>query len=123
MPLTIRLQEKTTGVFTLFLAGSIDTNTHKMLEDKVDLVLRSAARVIVFDMKDVEYISSAGVRVVLKARKVIKKQDGQAVLVNLQPQVKKVFEIIKAMPTTQIFSSVAELDEYLDCIQKSMTIS
>jgi len=118
MPLTVRLQEKSTGVFTLFLAGSIDTSTYKILEDKVDLVLRSAAKVIVFDMKDVEYVSSAGVRVVLKARKVLKKQDGQAVLVHLQPQVKKVFEIIKAMPTTQVFSSVAELDRYLDQMQK-----
>ncbi len=123
MALTVRLKEKTTGVFTIFLEGSIDTNTYKIVEDKVDLVLRSAARVIVFDMKDMEYISSAGVRVVLKARKVLKKQDGQAMLVNLQPQVKKVFEIIKAMPTTQIFTSVAELDEYLDCIQKSMLIT
>ncbi len=121
MALTVRLNEKSTGVFTLFLEGSIDTNTHKTLEDKVDLVLRSAARVIVFDMKDVEYISSAGVRVVLKARKVLKKQNGQAMLVNLQPQVKKVFEIIKAMPTTQIFTSVAELDQYLDQMQKQVT--
>lgn len=118
MALTVRLQEKSTGVFTLFLGGSIDTSTYKILEDKVDLILRSAAKVIVFDMKDVEYVSSAGVRVVLKARKVLKKQDGQAVLIHLQPQVKKVFEIIKAMPTTQVFTSVAELDRYLDQMQK-----
>lgn len=121
MALTVRLKEKSTGVFTLFLKGSIDTTTYKVLEDKVDLILRSAATVIVFDMEEVEYVSSAGVRVVLKARKVLKKQNGQALLIHLQPQVKKVFEIIKALPTTQVFTSVAELDRYLDQMQKKMT--
>jgi anti-anti-sigma factor len=72
-------------------------------------------------MKDVEYVSSAGVRVILKARKVLKKQNGQALLMHLQPQVKKVFEIIKALPTTQVFTSVAELDRYLDQMQKKAT--
>jgi hypothetical protein len=37
---------------------------------------------------------------------------------NLQPQIKKVFDIINAFPSMQIFASIEELDEYLDAMQK-----
>jgi hypothetical protein len=37
---------------------------------------------------------------------------------DLQPQIKKVFDIIGAPPSVQIFASIAELDEYLDVMQK-----
>ncbi|MGD2270109.1 MAG: hypothetical protein PVI06_06895 [Desulfobacterales bacterium] len=40
---------------------------------------------------------------------------------NLQPQIKKVFDIINALPSMQIFASIEELDEYLDAIQKKAT--
>lgn len=118
MALIVRLKEKTTGVFILYAEGSIDTNTYSILEKQVDLVLKSGATTVIFDMKDVDYISSAGVRVILKARKVFKKKEGQVLLIHLQPQVKKVFEIIKALPTTQVFTSVEELDQYLDQMQR-----
>ena len=38
--------------------------------------------------------------------------------VNLQPQVKKIFEIINALPSMDVFASVAELDAYLDAMQR-----
>jgi anti-sigma B factor antagonist len=117
MPLTVNLHEKTTGVFTIYPEGSIDTNTYSILEKKVDQVLQSAATVIVFDMKAVEYMSSAGVRVILKAQKALKKK-GKVILMNLQPQIKKVFEIINALPSMQVFTSMDELDRYLDQMQR-----
>jgi hypothetical protein len=40
---------------------------------------------------------------------------------NLQPQIKKVFDIINALPSMQIFASIEELDEYLDAMQKKVT--
>ena len=39
---------------------------------------------------------------------------------NLQPQIKKVFEIINAIPSMKIFTSMEELDEYLDIMQKKI---
>jgi hypothetical protein len=41
-------------------------------------------------------------------------------LVNPQVQVRKVFEIVKAVPVKEIFENVRELDEYLDRIQRKM---
>ena len=39
---------------------------------------------------------------------------------NLQPQIEKVFEIIKALPDQRIFKDIEELDRYLDRMQKKV---
>ena len=69
-------------------------------------------------MAGVNYISSMGVRVVLKAQKELKLRGGSLSLMNLQPQIKKVFEIINALPSMQVFSSIEELDKYLAEMQR-----
>jgi anti-sigma B factor antagonist len=38
---------------------------------------------------------------------------------HLQPQIKKVFDILNALPTLQVFASIQEMDEYLDAMQKA----
>jgi anti-sigma B factor antagonist len=41
-------------------------------------------------------------------------------MTNLQPQIRKVFEIIMALPSLNVFESVADLDRYLTGIQKKV---
>jgi len=118
MTLTVTSHEKTPGVFVITPFGGIDITTSPILEKKVDQLIESGAKTMVFDMRDVDYVSSAGIRVVLKAQKAMKKRDGKLMMVNFQPQVRKVFEIINALPAQQIFSSIEEMDAYLDHIQQ-----
>jgi len=119
--LKITVHEKTVGVFTISPEGSIDTNTHTILENRIDSLLQSEATVIVFDLSAVTFISSSGIRVILKAQKALKNRNGKVVLMNLQAQVKKVFEIINALPSLSVFASIEELDQYLDHVQRKVT--
>jgi len=121
MTLTVDAYEKLDNVFVIAPVGKIDITTYAVLEKKVDDILESYPKNLTFDMHDVNYISSAGIRVVLKAHKAMKQRGWKVNLLNLQPQVKKVFEIIKALPREQIFSNVEELDAYLDRIQSDIT--
>ncbi len=118
MSLKVATREKSVGVYVVTPEGSLDTNTYSILEEKVDALLERSPRSIVFDLKKLDYISSMGVRVVAKTKKSLIKTGGKVVLLNLQPQIRKVFEIIKALPSEQIFSSVEELDQYLENMQK-----
>ena len=118
MSLKVTSREKSLGVFIVSPEGSLDTNTYTILEKKVDLLLDTSPRMIIFDLEKLDYISSMGVRVIAKAKKSLKKNEGKVVLLNLQPQIRKVFEIIKALPSEQIFSSIEEMDRYLDSMQK-----
>lgn len=120
MPLKVTVTKKEKGIFTLSPVGSIDSNTYSILEKEVDAVLRMAPKAVIFDMKEVNYVSSAGIRVILKAEKALKLKGGDALMTNLQVQVKKVFEIVNALPPEQIFTSIQELDKYLIDIQRKI---
>lgn len=119
--LKVTVHEKAVGVFTACPEGSIDANTYTILERRIDSLLQSEANVIVFDLSAVTFISSAGIRIILKTQKPLKQRNGKVVLINLQPQVKKVFEIIDALPSLSVFASIEELDQYLDDIQRKIT--
>lgn len=121
MPLNVTSREREPGVFILSSAGSLDTNTYSILEKQVDSILEGSSKVIIFDMEHLNYISSMGVRVILKARKALEERGGNVVLLNLKPHIKKVFDIINALPSEQVFSSVEEMDSYLDRMQRKIT--
>jgi anti-anti-sigma factor len=82
--------------------------------------MTQSPRLIVFDMEEVDFISSAGVGVVLIAEQSAKAQGGGAFMVHLQPQIKKVFNIVQALPKEHIFENIDELDQYLTEIQHKM---
>jgi anti-anti-sigma factor len=106
------------GKKMVMLKGRLDTNTTPELEAQLAPVLESKPTVLVFDLADLEYISSAGLRAIFKARKAQREADARTLLVNIQPQVKKVFDIVKAIPDASIFRNVEELDAYLDTFQR-----
>jgi anti-anti-sigma factor len=119
LSLTIRSTEKIPGVFIIYPEGRLDSESYALLEKKIDYLLTvGQARHMTLDMNGVDYISSMGVRVVIKAHKDLKQRGGQLSLMNLQAQVKKVFEIIQALPSMRIYNSIQELDAYLDAMQK-----
>ena len=120
MALRVMSDEKTLGVYVVSPVGSLDTNTYSTLQQEVESLLQESPQVIIFDLKELNYISSSGVSVILMARKVMKSNQGEVLLVNMQPQIEKVFEIIKALPDQRIFKDIEELDSYLDRMQKKV---
>ena len=98
--------------------GSINAATYSILEEEVDEILKSPPDVFIFDMEFTDYISSTGIRVLLKTKKAMKAANGRMVFMNLQPQIQKVFDILKAIPSLKVFANIQELDQYLDLMQK-----
>jgi anti-sigma B factor antagonist len=123
MPLEIQIQKdvspRSTGAVTVRLTGSLDTVTAPELERQLTPVLAGLVKDLVFDLAQLKFISSAGLRVFSAARKQLKERGGQASFINMQPQIQEVFEIIKALPGVAVFKDVAELDRYLAARQRS----
>ncbi len=76
---------------------------------------------VVVDLAALEYISSAGLRSFARIRKSMRAHNGHTLLLNPQPQVRKVFDIVKAVPVSEVFASTQELDAYLDRMQRQIT--
>ena len=117
MSLNIRIESRPGNFHLIVLDGKLDSSTYTQLETKINAI-GPTAKVMMFDMSKLSYISSMGLRVLLMARKTMDAQRGQFVMLNLQPQIAKVFEIANALPGVTIFSSVAEADSYFDAMQR-----
>ncbi|MCM2439410.1 STAS domain-containing protein [Agrobacterium vitis] len=80
------------SVRVLTIAGRIDSVTSKSLEDIV-IPKMQVSPALVIDLDAVQYVSSAGLRVLLKAAKIAKATGHRLVLSALAPQVQEVFDI------------------------------
>ncbi len=90
----MELVEKTNGEVTILeLNGRLDSNTSKILEDKVMEVLGQGRKKLLMDFGDVDYINSTGLRVLLLALQQLKKNQGRLVLCSIKDYMKEVFEI------------------------------
>ena len=122
MPIEIQIQKnvglQNAGAVTVKLNGSLDTVTASELERQLAPVLGGPIRDLVFDLAQLKFISSAGLRIFASARKLLKEKGGQTSFIHMQPQIEEVFEIIKALPGIAIFKDVAEMDRYLAARQR-----
>lgn len=76
---------------TVALAGRLDTTTAPQLETELKTSLSSVSA-LVLDFAELEYISSAGLRVLLSAQKVMNKQ-GNMVIRHANETIMEVFEV------------------------------
>lgn len=113
-----RTQKKASDTYLVTCIGRLDTETAPLLEKEVRQVLQHAPKLLALDMERLDYMSSAGVRVLFLAQKGMKANGGKLGLLNLQPPIRKVLEIINALPSQKIFKDMAELDRYLDSMQR-----
>lgn len=82
---------KEAGKLTAVVVGRLDTTTSPILEDFFDENLDGVEELVV-DLAGLEYVSSAGLRVILRAQKRMSAQ-GKMKLVNVGETVMEVFEI------------------------------
>jgi anti-anti-sigma factor len=117
----IEIYPPVNGNHYVVLSGRLDGASHAELDAALAPLLQAAhaTTVLVLDMARVDYISSAGLRSILVARKRLA-PGGRVLVVHPQAQVRKVLDMAKAIPVGEIFATTAEADAYLDKIQRDV---
>lgn len=121
MGLKIGIEHAKRKIVILSPAGSIDSETCELLEKQVKKVLKRSVTTLVLDMARVDFITSRGVSTIAKTKASLTHRNGDLAMMNLQPQVRKVFEIMCLLPALNVFESRDELDEYLGKVQRKIT--
>lgn len=116
---TVSVDEEN-SVARVALDGALNTDTAPAFERRLQDVVAAGHRLVVLDMKDLDYISSAGLRVIFKAAKQARASGHSLAAANRKPHIDKVFEILKALPDMAVFANEAELDAYLDAMQRKV---
>jgi len=86
-------QKEENGVVFLAFNGRLDGSSAPEAEQIIDTILKDQKNRLLFDFEFLEYLSSAGLRVVLGAAKEMKRRDGKFVLCALNAYVKEVFDV------------------------------
>jgi len=86
-------EEKREDVMLLGIKGRLDASTANELEEKLLASINGGERRLALDCSQLDYISSAGLRVLLLAAKRLGSSNGKIVLFALKDQIKGVFDI------------------------------
>jgi anti-sigma B factor antagonist len=86
-------EKKQDGVFIFSLQGRLDSNTSPELEKRVFEAIGNGEMNLIIDFEILDYISSAGWRVLLKAAQELKRSNGKIVLCSMKDYIREVFEI------------------------------
>ena len=104
MGLDIQITEVGSGGRRVTLRGRLDTETAPILDERLGPLLASpTVTAALFDLAGLEYIGSAGLRVFVRTRRTL---------------VRQVFDIVKALPSTDVFATDAELDAFLETMTR-----
>jgi anti-sigma B factor antagonist len=88
--------------------GNLDTNTAPEAQERLDDLMAAGAEKLLVDFSDLDYISSAGLRVLLATAKKLRSTGGNLRLCKLNETVAEVFEISGFSTIFAVFSTEAE---------------
>jgi anti-anti-sigma factor len=121
MALTVDITKGEAGTYRVKLGGSLDTDTSPQFDKQMEGVWADPkARAVRLELYDLTYISSMGLGSLAKVRKMATGRGGALVTVGAQPQIARVFEIVKMLPKETVFVNHEEADAYLAAIEKQV---
>jgi anti-anti-sigma factor len=118
--LKIRLQkvEGVEGCLVLFLTGYIDTYNSNFFQKRVSKAIDNGFTKIVFQCSGLNYVSSTGIGSFTAFLKSVKPKGGEIVLLEIQP---KVYEVFQLLGFSQFFNIKDNLEEAVKFFQAGGT--
>jgi len=95
-------------VVVLHLSGQVREMGADALREELDELLEQGYSKLIFDMRQVNFISSTGLGQMMRAYRVASGNDGYVRVVNPQPLVEEVFRFTKLHTLIGIYDSVEE---------------
>jgi anti-sigma B factor antagonist len=84
------IQEQEHGMYAT-VSGRLDTPSAVKAQQEITPLIANANKVITLDCKDLEYISSSGLRLFLTIRKEASAKGGTVIIQNINDEIRKVF--------------------------------
>lgn len=86
--------ESSNHVITAYLTGELDHHAAKLIREEIDAEIeRSMATLLILDFRDVTFMDSSGIGLVMGRYRQMQFQGGQVQVINTSPQIYKVMRI------------------------------
>ena len=109
--------KKSENTVIIYLEDRLDVHLSADIEKQINKIIENEPKShLLLNLKDVEYMSSSGLRIFVSTMRILKENNRKLVLCNMNNAVKKIFEVVELIDMFDIFNSE---DEALNFI-KSM---
>ena len=93
------------GIKIVIIEGEMDTNTSPKAESQLNELRSSGCKKLLLNFEKLDFISSAGLRVLLVTAQTLKSEGGEMRVYNLNPDVKEVFDISGFSTLLQVYET------------------
>ncbi len=89
--------------------GDIDHHTCETVRQKIDNeIAKKNSKNLIFDMENVGFMDSSGIGVIIGRYKQVTTKGGATVMINVKPQIKRVYEICGLQRIIKVFDSLEQ---------------
>lgn len=104
----MKIQEQTKGKNTIFtLEGRLDSNTSTDVEKKIFDAINGGTKNVIIDFSGLEYISSSGIRILIRCHKELEKISGHLYLCAVPKPIENILYITGFLPYFKVFERQA----------------
>ena len=96
------------SISVIKVGGYIDTTTSSELEQALNNLIKAGSYLIIIDLGNVDYVSSAGWGIFISEIKGIRERGGDLKLVNMVPEVYEVFELLEFHHILKAYDSIEQ---------------
>lgn len=106
--------KKTGNVIIIYLQGRLDVHLSADIEKEINrLITTDISCNFILNLKEVEYMSSSGLRIFVSTMRILKESKRKLVLCEMNNAVRKIFEVVELTDMFDIFNSENEALEFL----------
>ncbi|HOO72421.1 MAG TPA: STAS domain-containing protein [Spirochaetota bacterium] len=99
-------KKKVDNVVVVYLSGRLDVHLSAEIEKQINSIIQNDPKShLLLNLKDVEYMSSSGLRIFVSTMRILKESNRKLKLCNMNNAVKKIFEVVELMDMFDIFDS------------------
>lgn len=89
------------------LIGELDHHSAQLARTKIDSeIIKVTTKVVIIDFSKVTFMDSSGIGVVVGRYKNLKELNGDLILINLSPQIRRIFEMSGILRQIKVFDSI-----------------
>ena len=102
--------EEQNNAIVAYLNGELDHHSAEYIRVKIDYYIdTSTSKNLVFDFKNVSFMDSSGIGIIMGRHKKISAKNGQVFLVNLNMTIKKIIELSGVSKVVKVYSDLTEV--------------
>jgi len=102
------------NIIIIYLKGRFDVHHCSEIEGEISkLISLETSSHLLFNLNDVEYISSSGLRIIVSTMKILKDSNRVLAICNFNNTVKKIFDVVQLADMFNLFNSEEEAVEFL----------